>query len=406
VPPINDVKVELPLTGISVLDVGQFIAAPVCAALLADLGADVIRLERPQGTADRFVTPLSKDMPDIGALYSFANRGKRSLALDLRAPDSRDIVERLVSRTDVVTANMPQAALEKLRLDLPSLRAVNPQILLSNTTAYGNEGPWKSRTGFDGMAQAMSGAMHMSGDRDEPRKSYVHFVDFYAGALSAVGILGGLMQRSKGKGSGLIETSLLASAMMMMNSTLAEQALLQPNRVGMGNRAQTGGPADIFRTRDGWIILQVMGNPKFATLCKLMGKDELISDPRFGSDNLRGDNAAALNDYVQEWCASMTSEACVDALSGVKLCASPVLSPADALEHPQVAGHSSRHDVHYEEANIDVPLFMPFTGSTAQRAPTPAPRLGQHSRPILAEVGYSDADIDGFIASGLISSIE
>ncbi len=401
----NDVNIELPLAGLSVLDVGQFIAAPVCAALLADLGADVIRLERPQGSADRFVTPLSEHLPDIGALYASANRGKRSLALDMRAPDARPIVERLLQRTDVVVANMPQAALEKLQLDLPSLRRINSQILLANTTAYGDEGPWQSRTGFDGMAQAMSGAMHLSGDRDGPRKSYAHFVDFYAGALSAVGILGALMQRSNGNASGMIETSLLASALMMMNSPLAEEAVMQPNRAGSGNRAQTGGPADVFRTKDGWIILQVMSNPKFATLCKLMGKDELTSDPRFASDNLRGDNSVALNEHVQDWCAGLTSDECVDALSAVRLCASPVLSPAAALRHPQVAAHSSRHEVRYEEAGIEAPLFMPLKNGSAQKTPAPAPRLGQHTRPILAEVGYSAAEIDGFIDAGIIASI-
>ncbi len=395
---------KLPLTGVRVIDAGQFIAGPVCGALLADLGADVIRIERPRGNADRYVTPLDRSMPDVGAMFAFANRNKRSLAVDFAAGEGRDIFERLVRASDVVVANMPQRSLEKLRLDRPALRKVNPRIILSNITAYGNEGPWGPRPGFDGMAQAMSGAMYLSGDGDEPRKSYVHFVDYYAGALAAVGVLASLVQRSSTGTGKSVDTSLLASSMMMMNSVLAEEAVLRTNRVGTGNRAQTGGPADVFETRDGKIIIQVLGNPKFAVFCKLIGHESLASDPRFATDNLRGENSVLLNRYVQDWCADKTSAECVDRLNEAGLCAAPVLSPSQALEHPQVREHSSRHDIAYEEAGIEVPVFLPISADGERLPPSrPAPRLGQDTRAIMAELGYSSDETDAFAASGIIA---
>lgn len=403
-PEKNETGSALPLAGLRVIDAGQFIAGPVCGVLLADLGADVIRIERPRGNADRYVTPLDKSMPDIGAMFAFANRNKRSLAVGIGDDGARGIIERLVDRSDVFVANMPQRTLEKLRLDLPELRAINPKIILSNITAYGNEGPWGTRTGFDGMAQAMSGAMHLSGDGDEPRKSYVHFVDYYAGALAAVGVLAGLVQRSTANTANSVETSLLASSMMMMNSVLAEEAVLQTNRVGTGNRAQTGGPADVFETSDGKIILQVLGNPRFAVLCKLIGQESLASDPRFATDNLRGENSVFLNQFVQDWCVGMTSAECVDRLSEAGLCAAPVLTPLQALDHAQVREHSSRHDTVYEKAGIEVPVFLPISVDGGRLPPSrPAPRLGQHSRDILEELDYSPAEIDAFAASGIIA---
>lgn len=400
----NRTESGLPLAGLRVIDAGQFIAGPVCGALLADLGADVIRIERPRGNADRYVTPLDRSMPDVGAMFAFANRNKRSLAIDFGDEAARGIVERLVGRSDVVVANMPQRTLEKLRLDLPQLRAINPQIILSNITAYGNEGPWVGRSGFDGMAQAMSGAMHLSGEGGEPRKSYVHFVDYYAGALAAIGVLASLVERSATGTGRKVDTSLLASSMMMMNSVLAEEAVLQTNRVGTGNRAQTGGPADVFDTSDGKIIIQVLGNPKFALLCKLIGRESLASDPRFATDNLRGENSESLNEYVQEWCIGMTSVECVDRLNEAGLCAAPVLTPLQALDHPQVRNHSSRHDVIYEKAGIEVPVFLPISTDDGRLpASRPAPRLGADSRSIMEELGYSPAEIDEFAESGIIA---
>lgn len=400
-PDKNNINTNLPLSGLRVLDFGQFIAGPVCAALLADLGADVIRVERIGGNPDRYVTPLDKSLPDVGAMYAFANRNKRSIALNLTDASAREVFERLLMTSDAVVTNMSQRALQKLGLDLPALQRIKPTIVASNVTAYGNEGPWKMRTGFDGMAQAISGAMHMSGENGNPRKSYVHFVDFYAGAISAIGLLASLLQRqTKGVAVG-VETSLLASAMMMMNSVFAEEGVLHPDRAGIGNRAHSGGPADTFETSDGTIILQVLGNAKFALLCKLIGHDELASDTRFATDNLRGHNADTLNPIVQAWCRSLTSEECVDRLTEAGLCAAPVLSPLQALDHPQIKQHSSLHKIHYPEADIHVPTFLPIEVDGERSAAAPAPQLGVHSNEILRELGYSTAEIDEFVKSGV-----
>ena len=391
----------LPLDGIRVLDFGHFIAGPMCAALLGDLGADVIRIERTQGAADRFVTPLSDETPDLGALYATANRNKRSLALNLADKRSRPIVEKLIERSDVVVVNLAPQTLTKLKLDHESLRRLNPAIVSANCTAYGNRGPWRDRPGFDGTAQAMSGAMHMSGVDGEPRKSYVHFVDYFSAALGALGVVAELYRRP-GLGGRPVETSLFGAAMAMMNSILSEEAVYARGRQGTGNRAQTAGPADVFETLDGKIILQVVGDSRFADLAKLIGEPGLVDDPRFRGDYLRGENSLQLSAHVAPWCASRTTEECVTALTAEGLSASPVLAPAEVLQHPQQAEHPSRFDVHYPRADATIPVYLPL--EHVARQPRPSPGLGEHNGQILAEIGYSDTDIDAFIASGVINT--
>ena len=279
------------LRGIRVLDFGRYIAGPYCAALLAEHGAEVIRVERRGGGEDRWVQPVAAG--GEGTLFLQVNRNKRSMTLDPTTLEGREVVRRLVATADVVVANLPPQTLIAMGLDYQSLVAVKPDVILTTTTAYGRGGPYSDRVGFDMVGQAMSGAVYLSGDPGEPRRATVPWVDFGTALHAAFGTMVALLSRQQtGKGQ-VVEGSLLATALSLNNATLIEQAVLETNRLPTGNRSQTSAPADVFRTEDGWIVCQVLGPSQFGRWARLMGEDHWLSDPRFADDLSRGTHGEA-----------------------------------------------------------------------------------------------------------------
>ena len=390
------------LKGIRVLDFGRFIAGPYCAALLADLGAEVIRIERVEGGEDRFLMPVADD--GAGALFLSMNRNKRSLTLDPGSPEGRAIVARLVARSDVVVANLPPDVLKSLGLDLDSLRTIKPDIILTTTTAFGAGGPWSSRHGFDGIGQAMSGAVYLSGTPSQPVRSATHWVDFGTACLSAFGTLAALMARGQSGEGQKVETALLQTAIAFGNGLLIEQALANTQREALVNRGFTAAPSDIFRTRDGWVMVACIGNPMFRRVAKMLGEDAWLEDPRFHDDLARGRHGEEISARVSGWCAERTSEEVLAAFAAVSVPAAPVLSPQQALDHPHIKATGMLTPVDYPGALAPAPLAkMPFTLSAAEDLPDQrAPRLGEHTDEILAELGYTQTDIDGFRARRVV----
>src|SRR5262245_19556160 len=258
------------LEGIRVLDFGRYIAGPYCAALLAEHGADVIRIEKREGSEDRFQAPVAET--GEGALFLQINRNKLGLTLDPMVPEGQEVVRKLVATADVVVANLPPQTLSAMKLDYASLTAVKPDIILTTVSAYGRGGPYSDRVGFDGVGQVMSGAVYMTGEEDKPYRAQVPWVDFGTALHCAFGTMAALMHR-KATGQGqVVEGALLATAVTLGNALLIEQAVIKRDRVPTGNRGQTSGPVDVYRTRDGWILCQVVGNPLFARWARLMGE--------------------------------------------------------------------------------------------------------------------------------------
>src|SRR5262245_3584905 len=217
------------LSGIRVLDFGRYIAGPYCAALLADLGADVIRIERRGGGEDRWVAPVTED--GVGALYLTMNRNKRAMTLDPSCPEGREIVKKLVATADVVVANLPPEVLRSLALDLESLRRIKSDIILTTVTALGAGGPWSHKHGFDGIAQLMCGSTYMTGTPEQPIRAAVAWVDCGTASLSAFGTLAALMERSKTGRGQKVEGALLRTALAYNNPALVEQQIIQVNRI-------------------------------------------------------------------------------------------------------------------------------------------------------------------------------
>src|SRR2546422_3175179 len=285
----RDGQLDGVLLGTRVLDFGRYIAGPYCAALLADLGADVIRIERRGGGEDRWVAPVAAD--GAGALYLVMNRNKRAMTLDPACPEGREIVKKLVATADVVVANLPPEVLKSLALDLESLRRVKPDIILTTVTAFGAGGPWSHKHGFDGVGQVMSGAAYMTGTLETPYRAAVAWVDCGTASLAAFGTLAALMARQKTGRGQKVEGALLRTAVAFNNPALVEQQAIQGNRIPTENRGRTPAPPEPLRTKDGWIIAYAIGNPMFARWAKMMGEDSWLTDPRFKDDEARGNHA-------------------------------------------------------------------------------------------------------------------
>ncbi len=290
------------LSGVRVLDFGRFIAGPYCAALLGDLGADVIRIERVEGGEDRYVPQVTDG--GEGGLYLQMNRNKRGLTLDPTADAGRQIVRRLVGGADVVVANLPPATLRQWGLDYATLQALNPRIVLATGSAYGPGGPYSERPGFDAVGQSISGVAYLSGQPDAPVRAAAPYVDVSTAQALAMGTLAALWSRERSGHGQHVEGSLLRSALIINNAVLIEQAVTARDRVPQGNRGFAAAPSDLFRARDGWLVVQTIGQPMFERWCRLIGRPELVDDPRFADDDRRGDHSADISALMAAWCAT------------------------------------------------------------------------------------------------------
>jgi len=381
------------LEGIRVLDFGRYIAGPYCGTLLGDMGAEVIRIEKIDGSEDRFLSPIS-DKGD-GGLFMQLARNKKCLTLNPMKPEGREIVKKLVKTADVVIANLPPDTLEAMGLDYESLRAQKPDIILTTVSAFGRGGPYANRVGFDGLGQAMSGAMYMSGTPDQPVKAYPPYIDFGTASLSAFGTMAALFERQKTGRGQMVEGSLFNTALTMMNGTAIEQHAIQRNRVATLNRSQTSGPADTYKTKDGWVLVQSVGGPLFKRWADLMGEAHWLDDPRFKDDISRGDNGELISERLAKWCAERTSAQVLSEMEEAILPAGPILSPQEVLDDPHIAAKGLFQMVEYPGLEKPAPLMKTpvelseTPGEIRSRAPT----LGEHTDEIMQELGYSEAEI-------------
>ena len=389
------------LQDVRVLDYSRYIAGPFCGMLLADLGADVIRIEKVDGGEDRYYQTVTED--GQGATFLALNRNKRGMTLNPRKPEGQEIQRKLVATADVVIANVPPETLASMGLDYATLSAIKPDIILTTSTAFGSGGPYGSRVGFDGVAQAMSGNMHLTG-YEEPLKNHLPYVDYATASLNAVGTLAAIVHRMRTGEGQHVEASLLGSALTIASGVLIEQAVLEKNRVGTGNRGQTSAPSDLFRTRDGWVLVQVVGDPLFERWANLMGEPHWLEDPRYATDELRGDNGVDISERTSVWAAERTTAQAIEELAAARIPCGDVLTPAATLVNEQVVDQEFFQPVDYPGLSRPAPLArMPldFSGTDTgirRRAPT----LGEHTDAILAELGYDSAMIEGLRARRVV----
>jgi crotonobetainyl-CoA:carnitine CoA-transferase CaiB-like acyl-CoA transferase len=390
------------LEGVRVLDFGRFIAAPYCAMMLADFGADVIRIERRAGGEDRAVGPVTDS--GEGGLFLNLNRNKRGMTLDLGNAESGAIVERLVRSADVVIVNLPIGAMRKLGLDYASLCKAREDIILVMASAFGPTGPYANRLGFDGIAQAMSGAMGLTGFPEAPVRSIVPWADYGTALHAAFGAMAALFHRARTGRGQLIDVSLLSTSIMLMLPLLAEQAAKDTRRQRQGNTSYWAAPSDAYRTRDGWIMVPTVGGYMFRRWARLMQREDLLDEAPLQDDLGRGDNYAVINDVMNAWCAERTTAQAVAQLEAAKIPCGPVNELADVLVDPQVQARELLHQMSWAEGQPPVPIVNPAVrlSETPGDVRGRAPKLGEHTDDILAELGFSGADVAGFRARGVV----
>jgi len=390
------------LDGIRVLDFGRYIAGPYCAALLGEFGADVIRVEKRAGSEDRYQAPVTAT--GDGALFLQMNRNKRAMTLDPMTAAGREIVHKLVRTADVVVANLPPQTLTAMGLDHASLVAVKPDIILTTVSAYGRGGPYSSRVGFDGIGQVMSGAVYMTGEPDQPHRAQVAWVDFATALHCAFGTMAALMARERTGEGQVVEGALLATAVTLTNALLIEQAVIKADRIPTGNRGQTAAPVDIFRTKDGFIIVQVIGQPLYERWAALMGEAHWLTDPRFKDDISRGNHGELISQRMAHWCAQRTNAEALETLGAAKIPAGEVLRPQQTLDDPHIQAMNFFQATEFPGIPrpaplAKVPVFLSRTGGSIRRRP---PTLGEHTEEIMGELGYDADAISSLRRRGII----
>ena len=387
------------LDGVRVLDYGRFIAGPWCAAMLADLGAEVIRVEKIDGGEDREIYPISED--GSGALYLNCNRGKLGITLNPLKPEGREIQEKLIATADVVIANMPPRALKQLGLDYETLKSIKPDIILTTATAFGNTGPYAEKVGLDAVAQAMCGNMYMTGDGEHPMKSYSPWVDYATAAHAMAGTLAALMHRNATGEGQEVQTALLSTAITVANSLLVEQHALGTDRVASGNRSPMAAPSDDFKTKDGHIFATSAGQPMFERWVDLMredggDEDHWLTDPRFKDDISRGENSTEVSARMQSWCTKRTTAEALEKLAEARIPAAEIFSPQQTLdnEHVRESGMLTE-PIEYPGAPKAMPLVAPPVKLTATPGEVRhrAPQLGEHTVSVLESLGYSVEEV-------------
>ena len=385
------------LNNIRVLDFGRYIAGPYCGALLGDLGAEVIRIERLNGSEDRYIHPLKEEGGE-GAMFMQMNRNKKGMTLNPTKEGASDIVEKLIKSADVVIANLPPQTLKRMGIDYETISKYNPGIILTTVSAFGAGGPYSERVGFDGVGQAMSGAAYLTGNDDEPVKAYSPYIDYGTASLTAMGTLAAIIEKNKtGKGQ-IVEGALFATSLAFMNTHLIEQSITKKNRKAIGNRSPYAGPVDMVKTKNGWIVVQVMGDSLFKRWASLVGAEEFLNDDRFSTDINRGINGKILSKKTSEWASQYTNEEALNLLANASVPAGPVNDLQSALDDPHVKAMNFFQDIEFpglpgKSPVMGLPVKLSNSSNNIDRRP---PILGEHTEEILIELGFNNNEINEF----------
>ena len=396
----------LPLAGVRVLDLSNVLAGPFCGYNLARLGAEVIKIENPDGGDLARKLGADPEMAKLlmGLSFVAVNAGKQSVTLDLKSPDGKEAFLRLVERSDVVLENFRPQVMERLGLGHGVLSARNPRIISCAISGFGQDGPWATRPAYDQIVQGLSGAMSVTGDADTaPLRTGFPISDTIAGLTAAFAISAALVdQRSTGRGR-RIDVSLLEATLATMGWVVSNHLNGNVTPEPMGNENMTAAPSGTFRTATGPLNIAANEQKQYEALCDLVGRPDLKSDPRFAERQLRKTHRAALKAELETALAAKGAQEWEALFNARGVPAGCVLTVPEVLREPQVTGRGFVEQLDWQTSSgtalrVTRPGFRIDGGFPV---PSPPPELGQDTARWLRALGYSDDDIERLRQSGV-----
>ncbi|HWD01761.1 MAG TPA: CaiB/BaiF CoA-transferase family protein [Amycolatopsis sp.] len=384
-----------PLTGVRVIELGNFIAAPTAGRLLADFGADVVKIERP-GTGDE-LRRWRLYGGDTSLLFRALGRNKRSVTLDLRSPEGQDVARKLIAKTDVVLENFRPGTLERWGLGPDELKKLNPGLVLVRVSGYGQTGPYRDRPGFGGVAEAVGGLRALTGYPDRPpTRVGVSLADSVAGLYAVIGALMGLLRRECEDGGGeVVDVALYEAVYSLMESLVPDYDAFGVSREPAGSALPGVAPSNTYRCRDGkYIVVSGNGDAIFRRLTHAIGRPDLADDPRLADNAGRVADNERLDAVIGDWAAGLTQEAAEAVLRAADVPCGPILTAGDITKDPHFAarGMHQRRTVRIggDDVEVTFPGIVPTLGEHPGEVRTLGPELGEHTEAVLAELGIDE----------------
>lgn len=391
-----------PLAGLKVIELSHIMAGPMCGMMLADMGADVIKVEKvPDGDDSRRMVPPKVD--DESAAFMMLNRNKRGTAINLKTEAGKNLLRKLLSTADVLIENYRPGTMERLGLGYESLREQNPGLIYCQVTGFGTTGPYAGRAGFDLIAQGVSSLMSLTGEGPgrPPVKAGFPVTDGTAGILAAMGILAAYIQRLKTGHGQRVDTSLLEAGIIHTAWPSAIYFATGVSQGPLGSGHPLSAPYQAFETADGWINIGAANQANWLRMVEVIGMPELNDDARFASNAVRMQNLPALVELLNARFKTRSTDAWLQDLEQAGVPAGPVLSIGEMLNDPHVQARDMVVEVDHQRVGktrtLGAPVKFSDTPANIRRA---APVLGQHTREIMHELGFTDSDIEQHAARG------
>jgi crotonobetainyl-CoA:carnitine CoA-transferase CaiB-like acyl-CoA transferase len=399
------------LTGVRVLDLTNVLTGPFCCYLLAQLGADVVKVEHPRGgdLARQLGADPALNARLMGASFLAQNAQKRSIALDLKHPEGKRALLRLVERADAVVENFRPGVMARLGLGYDALRQAKPDLVYCAISGFGQDGPRAQDPAYDQIIQGLSGMMAVTGDeRSAPLRAGYPVADAVGGLTAALATLAALLHRERTGQGQMVDVSLLDAAIPMLGWVLSNLLIAGVEPRPWGNENVTAAPSGAFATASGWLNIAANKQEQFESLCRVVGRPDLPADPRFAGREARTANRSALNAEITAALRAKGAAAWERELNAAGVPAGRVFSPAEAIADPQVAHRGLLRRLAVPALQRDVTVLGPAArfSATPGVVDRPPPRLGEHTEAVLAEAGFDRQAIDALRASGALGDRE